>query len=406
MLSVSDAVAAVLRVARPFEPQPMTLMESLGLVLAGDIHSDIDLPPFDKSLVDGFAIRLACWRASVPVVETISAGQVPTQQLADEPATSHIMTGAPLPVGADAVVPIELTSEQVGADGQRHISIPSHVTSWKPGTNIVRQGAALKRGELVIAAGTELRPQELGALAELGHAKVLARRRPRVAVLATGDELVPVDQTPGPGQIRNSNETMLCAQIRRAGGEPVPLGIARDERPHLAERIATGLCSDVLVLSGGVSMGERDLVPSELSAAGVLQIFHKVNVKPGKPVWFGLHETADTRCLVFGLPGNPVSGMVCFELFVRPALRCLMGFVPTEPIALKARLMQAYTTKGDRPTYHPAWLEWFPDGPAVTVVPWIGSSDLRATVAANTMAVFPQGNREYCVGDVVEVLPW
>src|SRR5439155_15229638 len=208
MLSVAEAISAVLQATSPFEPRPLPLSETLGLVLAEDIPSTSDLPPFDKSLVDGFAVRLSDVTTELPVLEVVSAGQMLTRQL-DRAACLQIMTGAPLPVGAEAVVPIELTSRRSDSAGNVIVTISDKVASWKPGTNIVRQGAALKRGELVVAAGSELRPQELGALAELGHAAVRVRRRPRVAVLATGDELVPVDQTPGPGQIRNSNEMML-----------------------------------------------------------------------------------------------------------------------------------------------------------------------------------------------------
>ncbi len=406
MMEVSEAVAAVLHEAALFEPQAIPLMDALGLVLAEDVHADADSPPFDKSLVDGFAVRLADCTAPLPVIETVSAGQMPTRSL-DRSAAIQIMTGAPLPVGAEAVVPVEHTSQRIGADGMPLVSVPIHVTSWKPGTNILRRGASTKLGDLVVAAGSELRPQELGAIAECGRSRVIVRRRPRIAVLATGDELVPVGQTPAAGQIRNSNEMMLCAQIRRAGGEPVPLGIARDERAHLRERIEVGLHTDVLVLSGGVSMGEKDLVPSELASAGVRQIFHKVNVKPGKPLWFGvLDRTPTERVLVFGLPGNPVSSLVCFELFVRPSLRRLMGVSPAEPLAVSARLTQPHTTKGDRPTYQPARLEWQSDGPIVTAVPWVGSSDLRATVAANSMALFPVGDQTYAAGSTIKVIAW
>lgn len=419
MIEVSEAVAAVLREAAPFEPQTIPLIDSLGLVLAEDVHSDVDSPPFDKSLVDGFAVRLADCAQPLRVIEVVAAGQVSVAKL-DRAAAIQIMTGAPLPTGAEAVVPVEHTSQHTGSEGQALVSIPAHVAKWKVGTNIVRRAASTKRGDLVVAAGSELRPQELGALAEFGHAGVLARRRPRVAVFSTGDELVPIEQTPGPGQIRNSNETMLVAQIRRANGEPLPLGIARDERSHLRERIERGLQADVLVLSGGVSMGDKDFVPSELSAAGVRQVFHKVNVKPGKPVWFGVldrrvgqatasaHQSTShsDRCLVFGLPGNPVSSMVCFELFVRPALRRLMGVTPAEPTAVQARLTQPHTTKGDRPTYQPARLEWRSDGPIVAAVPWVGSSDLRATVAANSMALFPVGDQTYEAGCLIDVIAW
>lgn len=406
MMEVSEAIAAVLREASPFEPQAIPLLETLGLVLAEDVHADADSPPFDKSLVDGYAVRLADCVSPLSVIETVSAGQVPIRTL-DCPATIQIMTGAPLPVGAEAVVPVEHTSQVIGAGGRPLISVPSKVTSWKVGTNILRRGASTKLGDLVVAAGSELRPQELGALAECGLAHVIAQRRPRVAVLATGDELVPVEQTPGPGQIRNSNETMLCAQLHRAGAEPVPLGIARDERAHLRERIDLGLQSDVLVLSGGVSMGEKDLVPAELASAGVRQVFHKANVKPGKPIWFGvLDRGPNSRTLVFGLPGNPVSSMVCFELFVRPALRRMVGVSPAESVAVKARLTTPHTTKGERPTYQPARLEWQSDGPIVTAIPWVGSSDLRATVAANSMALFPVGDQTYEAGSTIEVIAW
>ena len=411
MLSVSEAITAVLSATSLLVPESLPLAETLSLVLAEDVYSNTDLPPFDKSLVDGFAIRLNSFQAELPVLEIVSAGQVPTRQL-DQAACIQIMTGAQLPIGADAVVPIEHTSQRMDATGKTLVTFPNNVANWRSGTNIIQQGAALKRGDLVVPSGSELRPQELGALAELGHAKVLTRRRPRVAALATGDELVPIDQTPGPGQIRNSNELMLCAQIRRAGADPIPLGIARDERTHLRERIEAGLLADVLVLSGGVSMGEKDLVPSELAAAGVRQVFHKVNVKPGKPAWFGVLDKPPStnsptkRTLVFGLPGNPVSSMVCFELFVRPALRRLMGYAASEPTSIKARLTQAHTSKGDRPTYHPAHIEWHESGPTVTAVPWVGSSDLRATVAANSMALFPAGDQAYEAGSVVEVIVW
>jgi len=174
-----------------------------------------------------------------------------------------------------------------------------------------------------------------------------------------------------------------------------------------AEGALADFSGDVLVLSGGVSMGDKDFVPSELAAAGVRQVFHKVNVKPGKPIWFGVRdESSNRRTLVFGLPGNPVSSMVCFELFVRPVLRRLMGVSPEEPTVVKARLAQSHATKGDRPTYQPSRLEWRSDGPIVTAVPWVGSSDLRATVAANSMALFPIGDQNYEVETTIDVIEW
>jgi molybdopterin molybdotransferase len=267
------------------------------------------------------------------------------------------------------------------------------------------RGTSMRRGDTVLSAGRELRPQELGALAEMGVAAVPVRRRPRVAILATGDELVPPDKQPGPGQIRNSNETMLIAQVRRAGGEPVPLGIARDNRPDLAAKIRDGLQCDVLLLSGGVSAGKLDLVPSELNAAGVKEIFHKVNVKPGKPLWFGMCETMNP-CCVFGLPGNPVSSMVCFELFARPAIRRLMGIETPRPEPVFAQLSHPFTFRGDRHTYHPCQLEWTQNGLFARIGTWHGSADLRSTVDTQGLAVFAPGETEFQTGDRIAVIPW
>lgn len=263
-------------------------------------------------------------------------------------------------------------------------------------------------GETVVSAGTRLLAPQLGLLGELGRGTVCVRSRPLVGVLATGDELVPVDERPGEGQIRNSNQTMLVAQVRQAGASGWPLGIARDKREHLKSKIAAGLKCDVLCLSGGVSAGKLDLVPSELQSAGVREVFHKVQIKPGKPVWFGVLDggsTADGRPrYVFGLPGNPVSSMVCFELFVRTALRRLMGINPAQPIM--ARLQVEHGARGDRPTYFPARLQWTDDGLAVRPVDWRGSFDLRATAEANAMILFPAGERTYAAGEMVPVYEW
>jgi molybdopterin molybdotransferase len=241
----------------------------------------------------------------------------------------------------------------------------------------------------------------IGALAELGVVNVPVRHRPQVAILATGDELVPIEETPGPGQIRNSNESMLAAQVTSAGGIAVPLGIARDDRNELRVKIQQGLQFDILVLSGGVSAGMLDLVPSVLSETGVREIFHKVEMKPGKPVWFGRGTS-----LVFGLPGNPVSSLVCFELFTRTAIRRMMGVDPATPQPVSAAIEHDYSNRNDRPTYHPARLAPMKDGMSVKLVPWHGSSDLCGTVTANGMAVLPVETRELKTGDDVETFRW
>ena len=404
MLSVDEALQSILREVRPFAAETVALEDALGLVTAAEIISDIDSPPFDKSLMDGYAVRTADISGestTLPVIEELTAGQVPSKAVAAGEAT-RIMTGAPIPDGADAVVKIEDTPFDAASQTVRIAGV-----SIQACANLIRRGTSMKQGDVVLPAGRLLRPQELGSLAEMGKHLVSVRRRPKIAVLATGDELVRINETPGPGQIRNSNETMLVAQIRHAGGEAIPLGVARDDATQLREKISVGLQSDVLLLSGGVSAGKLDLVPSALEAAGVKQVFHKVHLKPGKPIWFGVLESEEsTRKYVFGLPGNPVSSLVCFELFVRTAIRRLMGIDPAEPQAVRAKLGQEHIVRSDRPTYHPARLERGEVEAIVTPVSWHGSSDLRATLDANGMILFPAGERTYSSGETVNVYLW
>lgn len=414
MLTVEQALAAILENTKRSRAWQTPLDESLGMVLAEEIVSDMDSPPFDKSLMDGFAVRaedVVDGKASLLLIEEVMAGQVPRHEVQSGQAT-QVMTGAPLPRGADAVVRVEDSSIEKASDGTRRVHLSTVPVS--SGTNLIRQGTSMKMGERVLPQGRVLRPQELGALAELGRHQVSTYRRARVGVLATGDELVPIAEKPGPGQIRNSNGTMLCAQIRRAGAIPVSLGIARDERHDLGQHIKTGLKCDMLLLSGGVSAGKLDLVPAELAVAGVQQVFHKIRMKPGKPLWFGIHRRQEaagssensSQCAVFGLPGNPVSSMVCFELFVRPAIRQFQGTQPAAPQPVAARLTVDHQSHGDRPTYYPAILTWTTTGPKVTPVRWQGSSDLRGTVEANATALFPPGEKSYLTGDMVDVIAW
>jgi molybdopterin molybdotransferase len=420
MLTVAEALSAILNEVRRPAPVMRPLDESLGLVLAEDVISDVDSPPFDKALMDGYAVRaedVATGRAMLRVIEEVTAGHIPRHALGAGEAT-RIMTGAPLPPGADAVVPVEETEaideeHEAGTEARNLGRVRIDAQPVPRGSHVLPRGAATRQGDRVLPAGRMLRPQEIGALAESGRATVQVYRRPRVGILATGDELVPAAAQPGPGQIRNSNEPMLAAQIRQAGGEPVLLGIARDERQQLRQRIEQGLTCDLLLLSGGVSAGKLDLVPSELAAAGVRQVFHQIRMKPGKPLWFGVFErppaggTVEKQsCYVFGLPGNPVSSMVCCELFARAALRRLLGIEPAAAVPLQARLTEAHSMRGNRPTYHPALLEWLPTGPTVHAVDWIGSSDLRATVDANAMVYFPPGERTFAAGEIVDVYPW
>jgi molybdopterin molybdotransferase len=407
MLTVAEALAAILGTVQPGPVIEIDLAEAWGQVLAQSVVSDLDSPPFDKALMDGYALRAAdvMGQVELEVIEEVTAGRVPLRTVTSGQAT-RIMTGAPIPVGADAVVPIEETAP--AANGAAHRVTIRAGGLRRAGQFILQQGAAVRRGTEVLTAGRVLRAQEIAALAELGASRVRVIRRPRVAILATGDELVAVDQTPGPGQIRNSNEPMLASQVQQAGGEPVRLGVARDNREALRERILAGLQSDFLLLSGGVSAGKLDLVPSELAAAGVQQVFHKIQMKPGKPLWFGWLPRSGDRppCFVFGLPGNPVSSMVCCELFVRAALRRWSGLEPAIPVPRFAKLAEPISMSNNRPTYHPARFDWAAEGPLVTIVDWIGSSDLCATVDANCMAIFPAGDRDWQAGETLEIIPW
>jgi molybdopterin molybdotransferase len=397
MLSVSEAQAIVLEHAHPLPPETNPLTPAaLGLVLAEDVASDLDMPPYDKSLMDGYAVRaadLADGTGRLTVVEEVMAGHPPQKPVRPGECT-RIMTGGAMPAGADAVVMVERTRLMDG--GVVEVADrPAH-----PGQNIMRRAQEMHRGQTVLAAGMRLRPQEFGLLAAVGRTTVGVHPRPVVAVLSTGDEVVEAPHVPEHGQIRNSNGPMLAAQAASAGAVARYLGIAGDREESLRPAIEDGVRSAVLLLSGGVSAGKRDLVPGVLQELGVQAHFHKVEMKPGKPVLFGTRGGS----LVFGLPGNPVSALVCFELFVRPAIRQLLGQSDPGPRLLEVVLGEDFTHRSDRPTYHPAWLEFSGKGWVVRRVAWSGSADLRAMIDANALVVLPRGEHHYAAGQRLPVL--
>lgn len=394
MLEVADALAAVLRAARPLPSEPIALTSAaLGRVLAEDIHADIDSPPFTKAMMDGFAVRsvdLTSAHPEVRYVHEVPAGAA-NAGIVGPGQAARIFTGAPIPDGADAVVKQEDVTIQ--ADG----TVWLRTGTVKPGQNVLPRGTEMRAGDVVLPTGTVLTPATFGLLAGVGRAVVRAGASPKVGILATGNELVEATVTPGPGQIRNTNGPMLAAQVARAGAVPRVLGVGRDDTAALTEQVRAGLeTSDVLVLAGGVSVGKFDLVPDVLRQLGVEAHFHKVRMKPGKPLLFGTRGDK----LIFGLPGNPVSSFVCFELFVRPALKQLAGHTTSGPTRMSLPLAAPLHTSNDRPTYHPGRL----DGPRVRPLPWFGSADLRALLAADALLALPAGDVTLTTGDVAEVI--
>lgn len=397
MLTVAHAQTLVLERARPAPPEMVPLGPSaLGLVLAEDVASDLDMPPWDKAMMDGYAVRAADLpggRGTLRVIEEIVAGQVPRQTVASGQAT-RIMTGAPVPEGADAVVQVERT--QLEASGRVSMDDPR----LQAGQSIFTRGREMRVGETVLTRGARLRPQELGVLATVGRTSALVVPAPTAAIVATGDEVVEAPAVPGPGQIRNGNGPTLAAQATRAGCTVRYLGIAGDRVESLRALVEDGLQSRLLLLCGGVSAGKLDLVPRVLQELGVERHFHHVAMKPGKPVFFGTR--GDT--LVFGLPGNPVSAFVCFELFVRPAIRQMRGLADPGTVLPLAPLAADFTYRTDRPTYHPAQVDVLPTGWLVRPVAWAGSPDLRGLTACNGFVLLPPDDHQHRAGQMFPVL--
>jgi molybdopterin molybdotransferase len=409
MLTVDEALDAVLQRCAALPAQRRGLAAALGCVLAEDVTADLDLPPFDKALVDGYAVRCADLAGNgagedcrLTIVEEIVAGRMPTRPLGARQAAA-IMTGAPLPAGADAVVMVEKTRRQGDT-----VLIDDPVVV--PGKARLARGRELKAGDVVLRQDELLSPARLGVLASVGRIEARVIPRPRVMIVPTGDELVEPDQVPGPGQIRNSNAVMLRALAVVAGAEADTLAIAPDDPARLESALARGLGADVLLITGGVSAGKLDLVPETLERLGATAVFHKIRLKPGKPLWFGVGPARmdGPGALVFGLPGNPVSGIVGFLLFVRPALEVLAGRDAGRGSSRSKTalpLAGSFVHTGDRPTYHPARI--VPEDGRTCLAPldWAGSADLKTVAQADGFAIFAAGDRTYEKGEIVGFLP-
>jgi molybdopterin molybdotransferase len=355
LISVDEALAEILSHVRTLEPERVPILDAMGRVLAEEVVSDIDIPPFDNSAMDGYAVRSADVAGATPqtpvrlvVIGSVAAGYLAGTHMEAGTAV-RIMTGAPLPDGADAIVPYEDTSD-FDRPKEERLAVPADEIEVRqavgPRDHVRPAGEDIRQGELVLAPGRVIRPQEIGVLASLGHETVLVHRQPRVAILATGDELLEVSEPLEPGKIRNSNEYTNAALVTRAGGIPVRLGIARDTRADLTAKIRSGLeqGADLFLTSGGVSVGDYDVVKDVLGTEGQMQ-FWQVRMKPGKPLAFGL---LPGNVPLIGLPGNPVSAMVSFEQFARPAILKMLGHVDLAMPTIKAILDEPVTNSGRR----------------------------------------------------------
>jgi molybdopterin molybdotransferase len=411
VLSFEDArhlVEEHARSARPCGIELASLLDSAGMVLAENIAADRDLPPFRRAARDGYAVRsgdLAQLPAQLRVVREIKAGAAEDAGAITPGEAAAIMTGAPAPEGADAVVMVEHTSRE----GDR----VTLTRGAETGANIVPAGSEAKRGQRLLARGTLVDHAAIALAASVGRLRVLVHTRPQIAVLATGDELVDLDVRPGRTQIRNSNTYSLAAQIRATGGEPLLLPIAPDEPARLRELMVEGLEADLLLLAGGVSMGKYDLVEQVLEELHAEFFFTGAQIQPGRPVVFGRvpwggqnrDSTAQSpHKYFFGLPGNPVSTMVTFELFARPMIEALAGMAPRKLLFLHARLKSEIKIKAGLKRFLPAILSGEFEQAEIELVSWGGSGDVVATAQANCYAVIPPDREKIAAGEWLPVL--
>lgn len=395
MIPLSQAFDLVIQNTGRLPAEKVELLQASGCVLAENVVSDLDQPPFARSSMDGYALRAedaAQAPAQLQVVGFIPAGVFPDLKI-EKGQAAKIMTGAPLPPGADSVQVIETTRPVAG----NRVEILEAVS---PGKNVSPRGSEAVAGQVVARVGSFISPAVIGLLAAVGKSEVPVYRRPAVAVIATGDELIDLTQTPAPGQIRNSNSLALAAQVAKLGARAALLGVARDQHQQIRELLQRGLAYDVVLLTGGVSMGDLDLVEDVFAELGVQVFFNQVAVKPGKPVVFAkLGEK-----LIFGLPGNPVSAATTFELLVRPALRKLMGFSVYQNQIVAAQLEASIKNRSQREFYAPATV-WY-DGRQFRVRPLEskGSGDQATYAQSNCYLICPREEMALHAGATVSVM--
>lgn len=394
MIDIQEALDAVQAAVRPLPAEDVPLLEALGRATATAIESPEPVPAFDNSAMDGYAVRgseLAASRREFRVVVEIPAGRWVGEWLGEGTA-AKIMTGAPIPPGVDTVVPVELT-EQRGDRLFVHAGVAA-------GANVRRAAEDISEGDVLLERGAFLAPADIGLLASVGHQSVAVTRRPRVAILATGSELVASGEPLGPGQIRNSNSSTAYGQVLAAGGVPVLLGIAPDDLPETRRLIAAALDHDVVITSGGVSVGEFDFVKQVQDELGVERRFWGVAMKPGKPMAFGMYGNT----LVFGVPGNPVAAMVCFELFVRPALLALQGREDLYRPYVYAAAEETMKASKERTELRRCRLVRRQRGWGFTTTGPQGSGILRSMAQADGLVVVPPGHPKADAGEEFAVM--
>lgn len=399
MISVAEAVQIVLQQTRTLETEKVDLPNALGRVLAQDVIADSDLPPFDRAQMDGYAVR-ASDTTNTPVTLRIvgeSAAGKGWHHRMDQGEAVRIMTGAPVPEGADSVQQVELTHEL--KDG----TVVELLSPVETGRSIVKQGDEIKAGEIVLRPGVAINGAMMAVLAAFGYAQVEVSRQPRVAVLATGSELVSIDQKPGQDQIRDSNNYSIAAYAELAGAVVQRLPLTRDETSLLKRQIAeAGDNFDAVVTSGGVSMGVYDVTKNALKELGAEIFFERVALRPGKPIVFA---RLPGGALLFGLPGNPVSVSVTFSLFARTALLAMQG--ATEPVLKQETAVLARSVKGtmDRESYLPAQLMTNDDGELIAFpLKWGGSSDFVSFALTTALAIIPAGFKSMEAGSLVKAI--
>jgi molybdopterin molybdotransferase len=381
MISIEEANDIVLGATSPLPVTEIPLDEAGGYVLAEPVNADADAPNFDRSMMDGYAFSTSSVSEAdeIEFITIIAAGESFSETVPSGKAVK-IMTGAPVPDGCDAVVPVEKTTQLSDNSFQLNSGV-------KSGDNIALQGEEMKKGQEVLTGGKLIDPPVAAVLAMTGNAKVKVHRRPRVGILVTGTELVGPDETPGPGKIRESNSYGLVTQCKTWGAVPHRLGQAGDDPDQLRSAIKNGLDFDVLCITGGVSMGDYDYVPGLLKELGVNVLFHKVAQKPAKPILFGKHDST----LVFGLPGNPVASFVGFELYAGPAVRRLAGEIDFRTQWYEGLSSGEFKIKTDRTNLKPVRIERSGNGLLVHPVPTRGSADICSVAGTNAFARFEEG---------------